>query len=107
MMIVLIVVLMALGGALCAALVLVSLASRREDRAWTLAGPAPDRAAALTRRILGFHARGVGRLNRANPNGSANTLDSDRSCRYAGLAPQRSNLDIERRGGTLGGRPAT
>jgi hypothetical protein len=80
-MIVLIVVLMALAGALCAVLVLVSLASRREDRAWTLAGPPPDRAAAITRRILGFHAIGAGFLNHANPNGSANTLDSDRSCR--------------------------
>jgi hypothetical protein len=107
MMIVLIVVLLALAGALCAVLVLVSLASRREDRAWTLAGPAPDRAAAITRRILGFHATGVGCLNHANSNGSAHTLDSDRSCRNAGVAPQRSSRDIGRRGGTLGGRPAT
>lgn len=106
-MIVLIVVLMALGGALCAALVLVSVASRREDRAWTLAGPAPDRATAITRRILGFHATGAGRPNRANPNGSANTLDSDRSRVKARVALQRSSRDIERRGGTLGGRPAT
>jgi hypothetical protein len=80
-MIVLIVVLMALGGALCAVLVLVSLASRREDRAWTLAGPPPDRAAAMTRRILGFHAKRAGHLNYENPNGSANTLDCDRAYR--------------------------
>jgi hypothetical protein len=67
MVLVLLVVLTALGGAPCAVLVLVSLASRQEDRARTLTGPAPGMAAAIARRILGFHARGVGRLSEPMP----------------------------------------
>jgi|HubBroStandDraft_2_1064218.scaffolds.fasta_scaffold03484_3 hypothetical protein len=46
------------------AAVLVSIASRREDHAWTLAGQAPGIIALATRRVLGFHARGIGWLQR-------------------------------------------
>ena len=37
---------------------LVSLASRREDRAWSLCGQPRDRATALARHIVDFHAEG-------------------------------------------------
>lgn len=47
------------------AAVLVSIASRREDHAWTLAGQAPGIIASAARRVLGFHARGIGWLQRA------------------------------------------
>jgi hypothetical protein len=46
------------------AAVLVSIASRREDHAWTLAGRAPGIIALAARRVLGFHARGIGWLQR-------------------------------------------
>jgi hypothetical protein len=42
-----------------AAAVLVSVASRREDREWTLAGPAPGPARAAARRIVAFHSEGT------------------------------------------------
>jgi hypothetical protein len=42
-------------GGLTAAIVVVSLASRSEDRSWTLAGPPPGPAAAAARRIVNFH----------------------------------------------------
>jgi hypothetical protein len=41
------------------AIALVSVASRREDRNWTVAGPPPSTAQALARRIVGFHAVGI------------------------------------------------
>jgi len=41
------------------AVVLVSAASRREDREWTLAGNPPGPASAMARRIVGFHAWGI------------------------------------------------
>jgi hypothetical protein len=41
------------------AAVLVSLGSRREDSAWTLAEPAPGPVQANARRIVGFHSRGI------------------------------------------------
>jgi len=42
-----------------AAAVLVSVASRREDREWTLAGPAPGPARAAARRIVAFHSESM------------------------------------------------
>jgi hypothetical protein len=47
------------------AIVAVSLASRREDRAWSLAGPARSQADAVARRILDFHAEGTWPLPRS------------------------------------------
>ena len=41
------------------AIALVSAASRREDRDWTVAGPPPSTAQTLARRITGFHATGI------------------------------------------------
>jgi hypothetical protein len=41
------------------AVVLVSVASRREDREWTLAGPPPGPGSVIARRIVGFHSRGI------------------------------------------------
>lgn len=42
-----------------AATILVSMSSRREDRAWSLAGPPRGRAEALARRIVNFHSEGI------------------------------------------------
>jgi hypothetical protein len=41
------------------AIALVSVASRLEDRDWTVAGPPPSTTRALARRIAGFHADGI------------------------------------------------
>ena len=53
-----------LASAPIIAAVLVSIASRQEDRAWTMAGQAPGTIASAARRVLGFHARGIGWLQR-------------------------------------------
>jgi hypothetical protein len=42
-----------------AAAVLVAVASRREDSAWSLGGPPRGPAAAAARRVVGFRARGI------------------------------------------------
>ena len=47
------------------AAVLVSVASRREDREWTLAGPAPGPARMAARRIVAFHSEGMDWLSAA------------------------------------------
>lgn len=41
------------------AIALVSVASKLEDRAWTIAGPAPSPVCALARRIVGFYSEGT------------------------------------------------
>lgn len=46
-------------GVPVAATVLVSVASRCEDSAWTLSGPPPGPVQAAARRIVGFHGREV------------------------------------------------
>jgi hypothetical protein len=55
----LIVIAAALTSVPVIAIALVSVASRLEDRYWTVAGPPPSTAQALARRIVGFHAYGV------------------------------------------------
>jgi hypothetical protein len=44
-----------------AAIVLVTVASRREDDARSMAGQAPGQLARVARRLLGFHAQGFAR----------------------------------------------
>jgi hypothetical protein len=44
---------------------LVSVASRREDRAWTLTVPAPGSARAAARRVVGFRSRNAEWLHTA------------------------------------------
>jgi hypothetical protein len=66
------ILLFAIAAALLAlaviAVLLVSVASRMEDSAWTLAGPAPGPLQAIARRIVGFHAEGIEWLhNRLRP----------------------------------------
>jgi hypothetical protein len=54
--------------ALCVLLVLVALvsvASRREDRAWTLTEPASGAGRSVARRLLGLHSRNAEWLQRA------------------------------------------
>jgi hypothetical protein len=58
------------------AAVLVSVASRREDRAWSLAGQAPGKKALIARRILAFHARGIGWLQHAGGHGRSRLPES-------------------------------
>jgi len=48
-----------LPSVLVIAVVLVSVASRLEDREWTLAGPPPGPIGTIARRIVGFHSRGI------------------------------------------------
>ena len=60
--------------ALCVLLILVALvsvASRREDRAWTLTEPASGAARSVARRLLGLHSRNAEWLQRAGPQGPA------------------------------------
>jgi hypothetical protein len=45
-----------------AAVLVVSAASRREDREWTLAGPPPGPAQGAARRITGFYSEDTDRL---------------------------------------------
>jgi hypothetical protein len=47
------------------AAVLVSVASRREDREWTLAGPAPGPVRMAARRIVAFDSEGMDWLSAA------------------------------------------
>lgn len=49
-------VLLAVVGAPVGAAVLVSVASRREDRRWSLGGTAPGRLEAVARWIVDFHS---------------------------------------------------
>jgi hypothetical protein len=51
-----VIALAAVPASAVAAAVLVSLASRREDRAWTLSQPPAGAARAAARRIVGFHS---------------------------------------------------
>ncbi len=56
---VLFVIALVVAGAPIGATVLVSVASRREDRDWTLRGTAPGTTEAAARRIVDFHSEGV------------------------------------------------
>jgi hypothetical protein len=55
------VVAIAVAGLPFAAIVLVTVASRREDDARSMAGQAPGRLARAARRLLAFHAQGFRR----------------------------------------------
>jgi hypothetical protein len=59
MSVILVVIAAAVTTALIIAVALVSVASRREDREWTLAGNPPGPGCTLARRIVGFHSRGI------------------------------------------------
>jgi len=65
MMAVAVIVLAAVLSVPVGAAVLVSVASRREDREWTLAGPAPGPARMAARRIVAFHSEGMDWLSAA------------------------------------------
>jgi hypothetical protein len=61
-MIILLTVIAALiAGAPLAAVVLVTLASRREETALSIAGRAPGPLTRAARRVVAFHARGISR----------------------------------------------
>jgi len=45
---------------------LVSVASRLEDRDWTIAEPSPSPIRTLVRRIVGFYSEGIERLLHAS-----------------------------------------
>jgi hypothetical protein len=61
-MIILLTVIAALiAGAPLAAVVLVTVASRREETALSIAGRAPGPLARAARRVVAFHARGISR----------------------------------------------
>jgi hypothetical protein len=48
-----------LTGLPITAIALVSVASRLEDRAWTIAAPPPSPVQALARRVVGFYSEGI------------------------------------------------
>lgn len=54
-MIIALFIIAALASVPIAATVVVSIASRREDAAWSLGGPAPGMVQAAARRLLDFH----------------------------------------------------
>src|SRR5215469_14188224 len=54
-MIIALFIIAALASVPIAATVVVSIASRREDAAWSLGGPAPGAVQAAARRLLDFH----------------------------------------------------
>jgi len=57
-------------GVPLAAVVLVTLASKREDTARSIAGGAPGPLARAARRLLAFHATGIGLAGGTAPAGS-------------------------------------
>ena len=59
MSVILVVIAAAVTSVPIIAVILVSVASRREDREWTLAENPPGPACAMARRIVGFHAQGI------------------------------------------------
>jgi hypothetical protein len=61
MIILLSVIAAVIAGAPLAAVVLVTVASRREETARSIAGRAPGPLARAARRVVAFHARGISR----------------------------------------------
>ena len=61
MIILLIVIAIVVAGIPLAAVVLVTVASRSEEHAGSIAGRAPGRMEHAARRLLAFHAAGIGR----------------------------------------------
>jgi hypothetical protein len=59
MVVTLMVTVAAVFGPLAIVVALVSLASRREDSAWSLTGPASGPLQAAARRVVGFYCRGI------------------------------------------------
>jgi hypothetical protein len=66
-MVVAVIVLAAVVSVPVAAAVLVAVASRREDREWTLAGPAHGLVQMAARRIVAFDSEGMDWLTAAGP----------------------------------------
>lgn len=54
-------------GPLAIMVALVSLASRHEDSAWTLTGPAAGPLQAVARRVVGFYCTGIEGPPRPHP----------------------------------------
>jgi hypothetical protein len=83
MIILLTVIAIVIAGVPLAAVVLVTVASRREEKAGSIAGRAPGRIERAARRLLAFHATGIGRpVRRARARGqrpgSGRPADDDR-----------------------------
>jgi hypothetical protein len=62
MITVFVIIAIVVAGLPFAAILLVTVASRREDDARSMAGQAPGTLARAARRLLGFHAQGFTRL---------------------------------------------
>jgi hypothetical protein len=67
MIIALLVIAIAAAGTPIIATIIVSMASIREERLWSLDGKAPGPTAAIARRIVDFHAEGRYPVPRSRP----------------------------------------
>jgi hypothetical protein len=82
-------------------IVLVSIASRREDTEWTLSGPPPGPIQAITRRVLGFYAEEElaspwGRRGTRRPRRGDARVPPDKHCKSAVLNSLTRTSDARR-----------